>query len=81
MTKQELIDLVAQYPEWNDSLDETCCPTGFVDCPVCDGGGYLAMRKSYSVTARYAKARHRADCPRAKFEKEYFDKSEPRAKV
>jgi hypothetical protein len=62
MNIQFLIDLVNRYPEWQDDLDETTCPTGLVSCPICDGGGYIKNPK------------HKDGCPRKEFEEWKNDK-------
>lgn len=61
MKNKEFIELIKNYNEWEDDLDETACPTGWVTCPVCGGGG---NRKKHLP-------KHKPDCLRAKFEKEH----------
>ena len=65
MTLEELTQLVRGYPEWEDDLDETACPTGIVSCLVCGGGGCLDKRTR-------TPPKHLPGCLRAKFEKEHL---------
>lgn len=64
MKKEELISLISKYSEWDDDLDVTSCPTGWVKCTVCGGGGSLNTRDKRPPT-------HSNDCLRLYFEKEY----------
>ena len=66
---ERLRDLVRKYPEWEPSLDETAFPTGFVDCIVCDGGGWTGDKRK-----KYPPPRHKEDCERARLEREYPDR-------
>jgi hypothetical protein len=69
MSTEELRDLILRYEEWTDDLDETSCPTGFVTCIVCEGGGYVPVRKCGSSRGRrLQEPRHREGCLRAKFQ-------------
>lgn len=61
LTEDEIIALIRAYPEWEDDLDETCCPTGVVYCPVCEGGGSTDRR-------RRRPPEHHPGCLREKFE-------------
>ena len=73
LDNQKLRELVDKYPEWNDDLDVTACPTGFVTCPICDCGGYIRERKSFpgkKTRERYPAPVHAENCPRGKFEQQ-----------
>jgi hypothetical protein len=64
MKKDELIQLIKMYQEWEHDLDESACPTGWVTCSLCDGGGNF--NKRYKSLPK-----HRDDCPRLKFNNEH----------
>lgn len=54
---KKIKDLLQLYPEFNDDLDETACPTGSVTCPICDGGGDYDKRRRCPI-------QHRPNCLR-----------------
>ena len=37
--REVLEAVLAHYSEFENDLDETGCPTGWVECPVCEQGG------------------------------------------
>lgn len=45
-------------------LDETCCPTDFVECPLCGSVNKIHGRGKHEPS-------HFNTCPRRKFEMEY----------
>lgn len=49
---QKFFDAV---PEWEDAVDETACPTGWVTCPFCERGGHRTRPVR-------APLRHAPDC-------------------
>lgn len=66
LTAQEMIELVQSYDEWTDIEDETGVPTGYVCCPICDGGGTISI-----VSGKHSKKdppTHTPECLRFKFE-------------
>lgn len=73
MKKRKLISLVKIYQEWENELDGTNCPTGWVFCRVCDGRGYIDSRKTgYSLRKpSEIPPKHKNNCLREKFEKDH----------
>lgn len=70
MKKSELIELVMKYREWDDELDETACRTGFVSCPICDGGGTYRKQRRRRGDNQLLPA-HNPGCPRLKFNQDH----------
>lgn len=50
-----LIAIVKTIPEFEDDLDETASPTGWVTCRFCEGGGHRDGRKNNPIE-------HQPDC-------------------
>jgi hypothetical protein len=71
MTRGELVELVRSYREWDDDLDETACSTGYVTCPLCEGGGYLSARRDGRSKRKSQTPKHREGCLRATFNAEH----------
>ena len=56
---EEARGLIGMYPEFHACLDQTACPDGWVECPICEGGGSDSGKKN--------KPTHKPGCPRGKF--------------
>jgi hypothetical protein len=77
MKIEELIALIKKYDEWQDDLDESACPTGFVYCPVCEGGGFWGSKVYKGSNPKYKQSpSHRPDCPRVQFELEHGENND-----
>lgn len=60
--------LVHLYPDFEQDTDVTGCPTGWLDCIICGGGGHSDARKKRPI-------QHKPDCPREMFNKSIIQPS------
>ena len=57
----DLKKVVEEFPEFEDDLDNMACSTGWGECRVCGGGGYVDP--SFKKKIRNATpAEHKPDC-------------------